>query len=133
MQTVDGAADMATVSAEVAKAYADCWDYHPDGERWSASWEGVSKRRNLDFLATKWLARDDAKWVMQQWVRAYNDFHSDLLDNLPRKAMLRIARESSVAIYVKGADRLPGIAKMSANEKRPVFLLGVECVRYWWD
>ena len=133
MATVQEAADMATVSAEVAEAYADCWDYYPERDGWPAGWDRVEARRNLDFLATKWLPRDEAKWVMQQWVKGYNAFDPSLLDHLPAKAKVRIARAGSVAIYVRDAQRLPSASKMQADERHECDLLGVQCVRYWWD
>lgn len=133
MATVQESIDMTTVSREVAEAYADCWDFYPDRSSWEQEWSKVADRRSLDFLATKWLPRDEAKWVMQQWVKSYNDFHPDLLDRLPRKALVRIARQGSVSLYVRGSSRLPGAAKMAADYKRPAILLGVECVHYWWD
>lgn len=133
MSLVDEAAAMAAVSSEVAEAYADCWDYDPDQVGTGKTWDNVAKRRNLDFLATKWLPRDDAKWVLQQWVKDYNAFRPDLLDHLPKSAMVRIARECSVGLYVRGAKRLPSAEKMQADAKRPVILLGVECFHYWWD
>ena len=132
MPTVEQSMHMATVSNEVAEAYADAWDYHPEGRYDAAAWAAVARRRNLDFLASRWLSRDDAKWVLQQWVKGYNLFHPDLLDHLPASAEVRIAREGSVALYVKG-KRLPGAAKMSADEKHQVDLMGTLCVRYWWD
>lgn len=125
--------DMATVSAEVAEAYADCWDYDPDSVGTGKTWANVSARRSLDFLATKWLTRDEAKWVMQQWVKEYNAFDPGLLDHLPAKASVRIARQCSVAIYVRDAQRLPSASKMQADERNECNLLGVLCTRYWWD
>jgi hypothetical protein len=138
MATVEQSVQMATVSNEVAEAYADCWDYHPEGAFDAPKWDAVGKRRNLEFLASRWLSRDDAKWVLQQWVKGYNLFHPDLLDHLPAKAQVRIAREGSVALYVArpfgSKMRLPSAAKMAADEKHDdIDLLGTRCVRYWWD
>lgn len=130
---VQEAADMARVSSEVAEAYADCWDFFPERDGYGPGWAKVERRRSLDFLATKWLPRDDAKWVMQQWVKGYNAFDPSLLDHLPAKAQVRIAREGSVAIYVRGSQRTPTAATMQADERHVVNLLGVPCVRYWWD
>ena len=121
-----------SVSHEVAEAYADCWDYHPEVGYDADAWAAVAKRRNLDFLASEWLPRDEAKAALEQWVQGYNLFHPGLLDHLPASAEVRIAREGSVALYVKG-KRLPSAAKMSADEKHNVDLMGTPCVRYWWD
>jgi len=133
MPTVEQSMHMATVSNEVSEAYADAWDYKD-----ASQWGDVAKRRNLDFLASRWLSRDDAKWVLQQWVKGYNEFHPDLLDHLPASAEVRIAREGSVALYVArpfgSKMRLPSAAKMAADEKHEdIDLLGTRCVRYWWD
>ena len=133
MATVQESVDMAAVSNEVAEAYADCWDFYPDRDGWPAGWDKVASRRSLDFLASRWIPRDEAKWVMHQWVKGYNNFTPDLLDNLPAKAVVRIARAGSVAIYVRGAKRFPTAGKMAADERQEVNLLGVDCVRYWWD
>lgn len=59
MPTVEQSVQMAAVSNEVAEAYADCWDYNPaPGEMFGPAWGAVEKRRNLDFLASRWLPRD---------------------------------------------------------------------------
>lgn len=137
MATVQESIDMAEVSKQVSEAYADCWDFFPERDGYGKAWEAVEKRRNLEFLATKWLPRDEAKWVLQQWVKGYNEFTPDLLDNLPPEALVRIAREGSVAIYVKlpfgCKKRLPSASRMAADERGSECLQSSPCVRYWWD
>lgn len=133
MTTIQKSIDMATVSLAVAEAYADCWDYK-NGRIFDAqAWQDVCVRRNLYFRASEWLARDEAQWVMQQWVKGYNSFQPDLLSRLPAKARILIAREGSVAIYVRNVARLPTARRMEADEKFAVNLGGAFCVRYWWD
>lgn len=139
MATVQESIYMTEVSAQVAEAYADCWDFHPgtDEEWLGPSWQKVSARRNLEFLATRYLPRDEAKWVMQQWVKQYNEFTPDVLDALPEEALVRIARESSVCIYVKlpyGCNKkLPTAKRMAADERDEQWMQSSQCVRYWWD
>jgi len=127
-----GIKDQLSVADEVAEAYADCWDYQPEGHFDPVAWAAVAGRRNLDFLASDWMPRDEAKAVLQKYVPGYNLFHPDLLEHLPASTEVRIAREGSVALYVRGA-RLPSAAKMSADERHNVDLMGTRCVRYWWD
>ena len=138
MATVQESIYMTEVSAQVAEAYADCWDYKPEpGVFIGPGWEAVSARRNLEFLATRYLPRDEAKWVMQQWVKEYNNFTPDVLDALPPEAMVRIAREGSPAIYVKlpyGCKRkCPTAKRMAADERDEMALQSSLVVRYWWD
>jgi hypothetical protein len=127
MQTVEQSLHVATVSNEVGKAYADCW------ERRHVS----DQDRNLEFLATRWLRRDDAKWVMEQWVNGYNEFSPDVIDKFPEEAQIRIAREGSVCLYVKlpygCSKKLPSAKRVSADERGETVLLSSPCVRYWWD
>jgi hypothetical protein len=138
MPTVEQSLHMATVSNEVAEAYADCWDYHPpQGVMLGPDWDAVSKRRNLDFLASRWLPRDDAKWVMEQWVKDYNEFSPEVIDKFPAEAEIRIAREGSVCLYVKlpygCKKKLPCAKRVAADECDEMLLLSSPCVRYWWD
>jgi hypothetical protein len=138
MATVQESLYMTEVSSQVAEAYADSWDYHPQpGVFMGPDWDAVSARRNLEFLATRYLPRDEAKWVMQQWVKQYNEFTPELLDRLPEEAMVRIAREGSPAIYVKlpfGCKRkCPTAKRMAADERDEVALQSSLVVRYWWD
>ena len=138
MSTVEQSVQMATVSNEVAEAYADCWDYHTaPGEMFGAAWGIVAQRRNLDFLASRWLPRDDAKWVLEQWVKGHNEFAPEVIDKFPEEAEIRIAREGSVCLYVKlpygSKKKLPCAKRVAADECDEVLLLSSPCVRYWWD
>ena len=138
MSTVEQSVQMAAVSNEVAEAYADCWDYHPaPGEMFGPAWNAVEKRRNLDFLASRWLPKEDAKWIMEQWVKGYNEFSPDVIAKFPDEAQIRIAREGSVCLYVRlpwGCKaKLPSAARVAADERDELLLLSSPCVRYWWD
>jgi hypothetical protein len=138
MATVTQSVYMSTVSNEVAEAYADCWDYKPGDKAFDPmEWKNVADRRNLSYLATRWLPRDDAKWIMEQWVKGYNNFTPDLIDRFPEEAQIRIARESSVCLYVKlpwgCKKKLPTAKRVMADERDEVFSVGSMCVRYWWD
>jgi len=140
MPTVEQSVHMTTVSKEVAEAYADCWDYHP---KVSApyidvpAWEAMEQRRNLEFFASRWLPRDDAQWIMEQWVKGYNNFAPSVIGMFPEAALLRIAREGSPCLYVKlpyGCKaKLPTAKRVLADERDEVFLQSSRCVRYWWD
>jgi hypothetical protein len=136
--TVEQSVHMATVSKEVAEAYADCWDYNPGSRVFDPdAWQRVAARRNLAYLATRWLPRDEAQWVMEQWVKDYNNFTPDLIARFPEEAEIRIARESSVCLYVKlpwgCKKKLPTAKRVMADERDEVFSVGSLCVRYWWD
>lgn len=129
---------MTEVSAQVAEAYADCWDYKPaPGVFLGPEWEKVSARRNLEFLATRYLPRDEAQWVLEQWVKGYNEFTPSLLSRLPDDAQVRIAREGSPCIYVRvpygSKSKLPTAKRMAADERDEQLLQSSRVVRYWWD
>ena len=138
MATVQESIYMTEVSQQVAEAYADCWDFQPDPGDWlGPSWQRVAGRRNLEFLATRYLPRDEAKLVMEQWVKQYNEFTPDVLSRLPAWAEVRIAREGSPCIYVKlpyGSDKkLPTAKRLAADERDEMMLQSSHVVRYWWD
>jgi len=122
---------MAIVSDQVKEAFYDCWDNK--GE----TWERVANIRNLEFLATRYLPRDDAQAVMEQWVQGYNNFTPSLLSRLPADCEVRIAREGSPCIYVKipwgSKVKLPTAKRMAADERDEMTLQSSRVVRYWWD
>ena len=131
---------MATVSKEVAEAYADCWDYHPkvSAPYFDApAWRAMEERRNLEFFATRYLSRDEAIRVLEQWVKEYNEFTPAVLKRLPDDAEVRIAREGSVCLYVRlpygSQSKLPTAKRLKADERDELFLQSSRCVRYWWD
>ena len=126
---------MVTVSDQVKEAYADCWDLHPwpTGPYINPDWERVARLRNLEFLATRYLPRDDAQAVLEQWVKQYNGFKPSLLSRLPEDCEVRIAREGSVCLYVKSKAKLPTAKRMAADERDEMMLQSSRVIRYWWD
>lgn len=129
---------MASVSDQVKEAYADCWDYQPwPGPYMNPDWERVAQIRNLEFLATRYLPRDDAQAVMEQWVKQYNNFKPSLLSRLPEDCEVRIAREGSPCIYVKlpwgHKVKMPTAKRMAADERDEMTLQSSRVIRYWWD
>ena len=98
-----------TTQVEIAtlRAYADCHG--------NDSFEVTSKLRNLDFRASAAVTRDEAVAIMAKAIEyEYNEFDAELLNQLPDNALVTIARESSVCIYVKG--KLAWIRGMKADE-----------------
>ena len=79
------------VSSEVSKAYGDCWK------------GGNYSERNLDFLASEWLTRNEAFRIMSKYVTGYNAFEPSLIMQLPPDAQVMIARKCSVCLFVKTA------------------------------
>lgn len=119
----------AVAAREVEEAFADC---HGTREAWN---HGMN-RRNLDFHASAEVTRAEAKEIMTAYVPGYNQFRPSLLDKLPADSRVLIAREFSVALYVK--TNFP--SAINAEE-----MLADECdveendgeyaavVRLWWD
>ncbi len=58
--------------------------------------------RNLQFRAPGWMPVSEAMEIMAEACPSYNEFAPELLALLPADAQVSIAREYSVAIYVKG-------------------------------
>ena len=113
------------VDAEVARAYADMTN--PD-------FEAALKIRNLNFKASAFVTRDEAKSILGQWVPNYNEFSPKLLDKFPKGCYILIAREASVCLYVMpfGA-KLPSARSVLADEVSIEKMNGFEVTRYWWD
>jgi hypothetical protein len=80
-----------TVLKEVKRAYADC----------RLGVRGM-KIRNLDFKASEPVSVEDAIEILDKAHVYYNAFKPSLLKNLPPDAMVRIAREGSVCLYLSG-------------------------------
>ncbi len=137
MLTEEQCLHLAAVANEVGEAYADCWSYKPSTRFDAEAWSAVAGRRNLEFLASRWLPRDEAQWVLEQYVKGYNAFTPALLQRFPDEAEIRIARERSVCLYVRlpsGCDKkLPTARRVSADEKGDTCLQSSSCTRYWWD
>lgn len=114
------------VESEVVKAYADVTN--PD-------FEAASKIRNLNFRASSFVSRDEAKRILRKWVPYYNEFDYAHLDKFPKYAKILICREYSVGLYVEKVegDKLPSAEAVLADYARPANCSGVECMYYWWD
>jgi len=100
------------------QAYADCVMKPPKGVSWGSSkwwdwWKRVSEVRNLDWKGTEFYS--PKQWLkLAKVVGRYNDFDPErvykLLADLPVK--VKLARESSVAVYVSGdSDTLKKLAE----------------------
>ncbi len=105
------AAILTNIGRAVLAAFADC-----HGSESSRNL-GMSTR-NLRFRAPGSTSVSDAMEIMSVACDGYNDFRPELLALLPADAQVTIAREGSVAIYVKGNPfNIPGhlINDYSAN------------------
>ena len=77
------------------------------------------------------MTRDEAISILEEWVSGYNCFEPGHLKRLPENAMVLIAREGSVCIYVKGCEVSKEMAdKMKADE---CFEAEDGSTRLWWD
>jgi hypothetical protein len=103
------------------QAYADA-----HGDRPFSETESI---RNLDFRAHAPVIRDDAVAIMREACPGYNEFKPDLLNLLPVKAQVLLAREGSVCIYVSG--ELPANPLMLADEWN--YYPESDQTRIWWD
>jgi hypothetical protein len=113
------------ITAEVVRAYADC----------NMEWEEGAKLRNLDFKASGPVNRDEAVDIMALALNrdgSYNDFTPDVLSLLPEDAEVWLAREGSVAVYVRSNSTKQWLHKMNADEAD---IVGddEEYYRMWWD
>lgn len=104
------------VFSEVRKAYSDCWsikNYH---------------NRNLNFKASAPVSVPEAiKFLKSSNPGGYNAFDADILGELPAGAMVTIAREGSVCIYVEGkCDKLRTADEHDYNPS-------TNQTRMWWD
>lgn len=110
------------VLEETTLAYCDCAR--------NSNWNETQHKRNLSFLASEFVSRDEAAKIMSQAVPGgYNDFRSDLLKKLPPRSKVKLAREGSVCIYVSPrlADDLRGTLKEDEFHQEN------GATRLWWD
>mmetsp|Transcript_2857 Transcript_2857/g.3187 ORF Transcript_2857/g.3187 Transcript_2857/m.3187 type:complete len:148 (+) Transcript_2857:72-515(+) len=77
------------VEAEVIRAYSDCNEFS-------------SEPRQLRFLASKPVLRDEAIRILKKAVPGYNDFHPELLKVVPEDTQVLIGRLGSVNMYFLG-------------------------------
>lgn len=106
------------IEQEVMLAYADCRDHS----------DYAMEIRNLEFKASDFVSRDEAKRILLKANVYYNAFEPDLLNRFPKDCKIKIAREGSVCLYVKG-NKLPK-ARSFADE---IDKWDDGTVRYWWD
>ena len=115
-----------TIEQEVKIAYADCW----------MDWDKSKNIRNLDFMASDYLTKDDAKHILSKYITGYNNFTPDLLDLLPDDSMVKIAREGSVCLYVV-SEELKTSPKLQQLTQKALGADEFDYVndefRIWWD
>lgn len=110
------------VLGQVLSAYRDCDTYAPE--------EAAMNERNLHFLASDSVSRDEAVEIMRQAIpNNYNAFSADLLKLLPANARVTLAREGSVCVYVSGKIRKNPKLKCNEFDYNP----GSRMTRIWWD
>lgn len=113
---------------EIQFAYADCW---------MANQNLSYELRCLDFCSSKFLSKEQAKYLFSKYVKSYNEFKPELLDYLPDDTQVKIAREGSVCVYV-ASKTLDSFSVAERNELRKVMKLD-EFSKYnnehrlWWD
>lgn len=96
----------------------------------SVPMEEAMRKRDLNFRDSNLLDRETAKEMMAKALGGgnYNNFTPSIFDLFPANAQFQLAREGSVALYVKGG-KLPSARKVCADEKDKFG----EFTRYWWD
>ena len=110
------------INNEVRLAYADC---HME--------DGMAER-NLNFRASEVVTRDEAIDIMGRWIAGgYNEFKAKLLRNLPTEAMVTIARECSVCIYVTIPGGVALTEDIADAMKADEFSETDGEYRLWWD
>lgn len=89
--------------------------------------------RNVAWQAKHAVSREEAVNLTRAYIGKYNDFEPEMLNRLPDDSQIRLARESSVAVYVKTAQDLD-CEELKKNLKAD------ECskkpsgeYRIWWD
>ena len=111
-----------TVEKQTLDAYSDCNSDEP--------FEVTSKTRSLNFHASEFVPRTEAQRILALAIpQGYNAFKADLLNKFPKSAEIKIAREYSVALYVKPNCLLPSEEEVCADEKH----MQDGLIRYWWD
>jgi hypothetical protein len=119
------------VSEEVKRAYSDLWmDNHKE----------AYKIRSLGFRASEPVSKDETIRIFNKYVpRGYNEFCSELLENLPDDSKVTIAREGSVCIYVSSEELNNKSSKMQDLLYRVLqadeFHFNEDSGEYriWWD
>ncbi len=109
----------ATVRAEALEAYADSTTHEQPN---------AMSRRNLDWRASAPVTREEAIAIMQETCPSYNLFQPKLLRKLSADAMVVLAREGSVCVYV---DKVGAATAMTMKADEWSRKLGE--TRIWWD
>jgi hypothetical protein len=120
---------------ETLIAYCDSdgeYDYSRDRSK-------TGQQRNLNFRSSVTVSPHEAATIMEKALApggGYNDFTPQLLRLLPPQARVRLARESSVCVYVESKSN--GVAELHRKMKADEFDLweshnGTYVYRIWWD
>lgn len=117
----------------IKTAYADC--QVSDFSFGSSEMEKAMKECELMFRSPEWVDKDTAKTLMTEALSGmgnYNNFNPFIFDVFPRGCKFQLAREYSVAIYVRSPDfpnDLPSEDEVCADESS----INGDEARYWWD
>ena len=118
----------AIAESALSAAYSDCHRHHANS---------YVPERNLNFCAPVTVSLSQARRLMARYVSSYNEFMPKLLLALPPTCRVRLARESSVCIYVE-TDAVLDETKTPLEMRCDEFELcqvweGVRTYRLWWD
>lgn len=115
---------LAEIRESVMKAYADCHGNLP--------FEQTMNVRDLHFRADAAITRDNAIDIMGAAITTgYNEFSASVLAQLPESALVTLARENSVCVYVNGKLGQSFADKMKADELD--YNPNTKETRIWWD
>lgn len=115
---------------ECCSAYSDCNSRYGLGPR------------DLAFKASSFVTVEEAVSILEEALcedvstpPSYNGFNPDLLMNLPKGSLVRIAREGSVCVYVKNTKL--SLKQMNKLSKEFMHIDEIDIVddtyRLWWD
>ena len=111
-----------TILKETKAAYSDCNKL--DGK----------VTRNLNFRASEPVSVADAVKVMSSAIDGgYNEFEPRLLKRLPKDSQVTLAREGSVCVYVRTAEKLNVEDEADLLKADEVVLRSNGEYRMWWD
>ena len=118
----------AQAERDLAAAYSDCDKHHSNS---------YIHERNLNFCSPVTVSLAEARRLLARYVSSYNEFAPKLLLVLPKTCRVRLARESSVCLYVETKEVL-NEAKIRHDTRCDEFdlyqVLGrVRTYRLWWD
>lgn len=118
------------VLIECCSAYSDCNNKPGSGPR------------DLVFKASSFVTVEEAVSILEEALcedmdtaPGYNAFNPDLLMNLPKGSLVKIAREGSVCVYVKNTNlSLKQMHKLSEEFMHVDEIdLVDDTYRLWWD